>query len=382
MTKSLYAQDGVDVEEEAGFSSYAGGVCKESYTNSKFVEVHDLSGGSFRGPRPITFKNLPEGYMVEASSDGIGTKGILIDAANMHHTAAYDLMAMVSSDITRYGGLPLVIVNILDVVTVGEAGDDISKTYKGLVDGLGKAAKDLNAVILKGETAQMGVCLGSEITDSPTKFNWGATMLGAYHKDKMVTGDSVAEGQVILALKENGFRCNGISSVRKALAMNYGEKWFENPDAQQDIKKAAEPSVLYDQYINTLHGWFSGDFKEEVKLHAIIHLSGGAIREKLAKDLLFSRGLSAELPNLWEPPEIMRTCAGWRGMQDEEFYESWNGGQGMFLIVDEKDVDYSIQRAKDFGIEVQAAGKITQQESPSVTITSKLSGETVVYQKS
>ncbi|HEY4513072.1 MAG TPA: hypothetical protein VJH06_00980, partial [Candidatus Paceibacterota bacterium] len=49
-----YAQDGVDVEEEASFSKFASTVCINSYNNSPFVEVHDLSGGQFRGPRPFT----------------------------------------------------------------------------------------------------------------------------------------------------------------------------------------------------------------------------------------------------------------------------------------------------------------------------------------
>ncbi len=136
MNKKLYAQDGVDVKEEASFSSFAGGICRDSYKNSPFVEVYDLSKGHFRGPRPVSFKNLPEGYLIEASSDGLGTKGVLIDAAKSHQTAAYDLIAMTATDITRYGGLPLVLINILDLATVGADGDEINTAFKNLVGGL------------------------------------------------------------------------------------------------------------------------------------------------------------------------------------------------------------------------------------------------------
>ena len=103
--KKKYSQDGVDVEEEALFSSFAGSICKASYNNSPFMEVKDMSGGQFRGPRPFVFKNLPEGYFIETSADGIGTKGIVIDAAKTHHLAAYDIIAMTASDITRFGGV-------------------------------------------------------------------------------------------------------------------------------------------------------------------------------------------------------------------------------------------------------------------------------------
>ncbi len=378
--EKAYAEDGVDVEEESLFSSFAGSVCKASYKNSPFVKIHDFSGGNFRGPRPFTFKNLPEGYFIEASTDGIGTKGILIDAAKTHHNAAYDIIAMTASDITRFGGIPLIFVNVFDTTSIGNEGDKVNETYKSAIVGLGKVAKENKLVLLKGETAQMGDAIGSEIKNSKTKLNWSGTMIGAYHKDKMITGEKIKKGQVIIALKENGFRCNGISSVRKALKIKFGKNWWKNPKAKGSIKEAATPSVLYDTYVATLHGWFNKNFKPEIPLHAIIHLSGGAFREKLAKDLLFPRKLSAELFDLWEPPKIMRECAFWRNIADEEFYEAWHGGQGMLLIIDKTDTRYCIKKARDFGIKAKVAGKITKTKNPQVSINSKLTvGKTIIY---
>lgn len=375
-----YAEDGVDVDEESKFSSFAGSVCKASYANSPFVKIHDLSGGQFRGPRPFTFKNLPEGYFIEASTDGIGTKGIIIDAAKTHHLAAYDLIAMTASDITRYGGIPLIFVNVFDTTSIGKEGDVVSNTYKSAITGLGEVAKKEKLVVLKGETAQMGDAIGSEITDSKTKLNWSGVMIGAYHKDKMITGESLASGQVIIALKENGFRCNGISSIRKAFQVKFGKEWWKNEEAKESIKLAATPSVLYDAYVNTLHGWFAKDFIPEIKIHSVVHLSGGALKEKLAKDVLFPKQLSAEIDNLWEPPIIMRECALWRNISDDEFYEVWHGGQGMLLVVDGKDADYCIKRAKDFNIQAQVAGKITKENNPKITILSKLTpGKKIIY---
>lgn len=380
MTGRLYATDGVNVTEEASFSSYAGSICKGSYANSPFVEVHDLSAGQFRGPRPVTFKNLPDGYLIESSADGLGTKGILIDAAKMHETAGYDLVAMTATDITRYGGLPLVLINILDLVSVGNDGDEVSTTYKKLLEGLGNATKESNVVVLKGETAQMSVCIGSEIPNSPTRFNWGATMTGVYHKDKMVTGDTLAQGQKVIALREQGFRCNGISSVRKALAMQYGDEWWANPSATDDIRAAAAPSLLYDVFVNTIHGWYAKDFKPEMTLHAIVHITGGGIKEKFGNDLLKRHGFSSTLDNLCDPAPIMKKCAEWRGIQADEFYETWNAGQGMLLVVDAIDADRCVMRAKDFGIDAQVCGEITKDDSgKTLVIHSKLFNTVVAY---
>src|SRR3989338_1974174 len=370
--KKIYSRDGVYVEEESLFSSFAGSICKTSYKNSPFVKIHDFSEGNFRGPRPFTFKNLPKGYFIEASTDGIGTKGIIIDAAKTHHLAAYDIIAMTASDITRFGGVPIAFINVFDTTSIGNTGDEVSKVYRSAIAGLGKVAKKNKIVILKGETAQMGDALGSEIKNSKTKLNWSGVMIGAYHKNKMITGESLAEGQVIIALKEEGFRCNGISSMRKALKEKFGKEWWRNPKAKKSIKLASAPSVLYDMYLNTLNGWFDKKFKPEMPISSIVHLSGGALKEKLAKDILFPRKFSAELSNLWEPPAIMRKCAEWRNITDEEFYEVWHGGQGMLLIVEEKDADYCIKRAKDFGIKAKMAGKILKEKTPKVIINSKL----------
>jgi phosphoribosylformylglycinamidine cyclo-ligase len=203
-------------------------------------------------------------------------------------------------------------------------------------------------------------------------------MIGAYHKDKMITGAGIKEGQCIVSLKENGFRSNGISSLRKALSKKFGEKWWANPEAKESIQQAAAPSVLYDKFITTLHGWFDADFKPEIAIYGIVHLSGGAIKEKLAKDLLFPKGLGAYIPELFEPPEIMRECARWRGIGDEEFYETWNGGQGMLLILNEKDAEKCLKRAKEFNVHAKISGTITNE--PKVTIISKLSkGKEVTY---
>ena len=263
---------------------------------------------------------------------------------------------------------------------MGNEGDKVRDIYKSAISGLGDVAKQARIVLLKGETAQMGDAMGSEIADSKTKLNWSGTMIGAYHKDKMITGEKLAPGQVIIALKENGFRCNGISSARKALKAKYGSEWWKNPEAKESIKQAAIPSVLYDMYVNTVKGWFDKNFKPEVDIHSIIHLSGGAFREKLAKDVLFPKKLSAELFDLWEPPEIMKKCAQWRKIEDEEFYEVWHGGQGMLLVVDEKDADYCIKRAEDFEIKAKLAGKITKESKPQVLINSKLTlGKTIIY---
>jgi len=76
----------------------------------------------------------------------------------------------------------------------------------------------------------------------------------------------------------------------------------------------------------------------------------------------------------------MKKCATWRGLEDEEFYEAWNGGQGLLLVVDSSDAERCVARAESFGVQAQVCGEVTVGgEGPTLTIHSKLSDTVVTY---
>lgn len=373
---SLYKQDGVDISAGDAASEFAGRVCRESYGNSPFVEVHDLSAGNFRGPRAFSLKGLPFGIRMTGGMDGIGTKVTLTDAAGNHLVTGADVFAMTGMDITRWGGIPLIFMSVLDVSTLGEIG---SKTFQACLDiytGMGRVAKEHQFVIFNGETAELGPCVGSENPSATLKYNVAGCMLGLYHVDKMVLGNSLAPGQSVIVFQDK-FRSNGFSSVRKAFSFKYGPEWWNNPLAKDDIALAAAPSVQYDRMFNYLHGWNEPSLRAHVKFHLIVHLSGGAFKGKFG-DLLKKHDLSAELPDLFEPSDIMRRCAEWRGMTPLEFYETLNGGQGALAVVDSGDVNTVIDYAASVGIVAKEAGRITEKKRYTVAIKSALGDKGVM----
>lgn len=375
---TAYAQDGVDVHEGDSFSQLAGKVCQSTYHNSPYVQVHDYSRGHFRGPRTFSLRGLPEGCTLSGAPDGIGTKVIVYDAARSHRRAARCLIAMTAGDISRDGGLPLVFFNVLDAKTLGKSGEGASErerqtnqAFREVIVGLGEVCSEEGYVALKGETAELGVCVSSENPGGLAQFNWAGFMLGVFHERLLITGENLKPGQLAMVLREYGLRSNGISTARAALRIRYGERWYDEPEAESHVKAAALPSVLYDRFLCYLNGWEGGDLTPVVPVHLIVHVTGGALKGKLFEDQLKPRGLGAELTGLWEPPEIMRLCAEWRGLlgKDEELYETWNGGQGVLAVIDEKDHDRFVAEAHEFGLEAKAAGPITAK--PKLTVASK-----------
>jgi phosphoribosylformylglycinamidine cyclo-ligase len=380
MSKNIYTQDGVDVELGNLASQIASKHCKATYNNSDVADVVDMSNGNFRGPRLI---KLNKGYtkcLLGCAPDGTGTKSGVIDAARSHKTAAFDLMAMTSFDLVRFGGLPVYFTSVLDVESLGE--DSESETFKAVTElyqGLENAAKQNNIIVLNGETAELPGFVSSDNPNAIVKFNWGGSVQGIFKKKRMITGKGLKAGQVIIAMRERGFRSNGLSSVRSAFAKNFGKDWFSDPSAEDFIKMAAEPSVLYDNLFTHLNGWgIKQDGK--IKIHSIIHLTGGSFESKLGKDVLFPRGLSAVLDDLWEIPYIMKLCAEWRGMKVENIYDTWNAGQGALAIIDKKSVKHFMKVSSLMGMETKVAGFVTKDENPNIRILPKLlSSDDIIY---
>jgi len=371
----------VDVEQGDLFSAYAGKVCHASFQNSPLIEVLDLSAGYFRGVRSFRPVGLPADWSLDFTSDGNGTKPIVSDAAMKHEGAAHDLVAMCCGDITRNGGCPVVFNNQLDVATLGKEGDSINMVFRSMITELGEVATAMRIVLFRGETAELGPCVGTDNPNPFAAFNWCGAALGAYLPQLMITGNNVAEGDLIMALRENGFRANGISSVRKAFAMRYGTEWFDHPVVidQGYLQQAAEPSVLYDPFFTHLNGWWTGSFEPLIQVKKIIHVTGGAFGGKLGDDFLFRRGMSADLPDLFDPPEIMLLCKEWRGSSSTEAYKAWNGGQGALAIISPSDAEDFLSNAQDFGHDAKICGEVTRRDTPSITITSKFDGEVITY---
>lgn len=379
--KNVYAQDGVNVSTGDFFSQMAKQVAKQTYKNSPYVDVR-INSDYFRSPTTWIPKGLPEEFQFFICTDGIGTKVGLYQASRMYGNAATDLIAMLDTDCVRYGGLPLILSNTLSVSSVGSHLFDapISERMKFtackmLLKGLESAAKRSGLVLLGGETAEKGKYVGSDLPMATNLlFDWEGAVTGVMHPDKMITGENVKSGHIVIALKENGFRSNGISSVRKALAKKFGENdWWQNPEATEAIRQAAIPSVLYSRFLATLNGWFEPDFSPLVKVHAIAHISGGGIESKFGHDILFRKGLSAELDTLFSPPPIMRKCKEWRGMSDNECYSTWNGGQGILLVIDDDQatINKVIKTATQFGVSAKVAGRIAKWKNPRIVIKSQ-----------
>jgi phosphoribosylformylglycinamidine cyclo-ligase len=366
----FYKIDGVDVEAGDDFSAIVGKAAAATHDNCPYLQVLDLAKGNFRGPRPFRIRGLPvEDILFDAGPDGVGTKVVMHDAMMMHRNAPRDLLAMTCGDITRFGGLPVVFWNVLDVRNLGGPGSDSFNLFVDMLGGLVEAANEQGLVVHKGETAELGQCVGTDNPNANAPFNWAGVAFGVFMQNKIIYGDRVRPGDIVIALKEDGFRSNGISSVRVAFKKHYGPAYYSLKKARKDLELASTPSVLYDKFLATANGWYTDDLHPLIDVRLIAHITGGGIGKFV--ELLTPTGLSANLSNLFDLPPIMRKCAEWRGMNEEEVYTTWNGGQGVLAVIPDYEVTRFIEMAGAFGIDAKLCGEIFDSQETSVDVYSR-----------
>jgi phosphoribosylaminoimidazole (AIR) synthetase len=168
-----YKQSGVNVALGDKFSEFCARILSECSTNSPFVEVRPMSGG-FRGGRPFRFQKVPSGFWLDVGPDGAGSKTIFHAHSKEIENAYQDVLAMTCGDTIRHGGLPVVFSNVFDVSSLGE--DENSDAYKlacRMIEGFAKICKSQNIVPHKGETAELGVCVGSENSEGKNQIQCG-----------------------------------------------------------------------------------------------------------------------------------------------------------------------------------------------------------------
>lgn len=359
---TTYADSGVNIELGDDVSRILYNAAKQTWENRKgtlgeLVVPFD----DFSGIRAIDVSSLPSGTLMNIGFDGVGTKVEIAERVCDHRTIAYDLFAMVCDDAVVRGAEPVIMGSILDVNSLGKGKESYLKQIKQLAEGYIGAAKAANVAVVNGEVAE----LGSRVKGfGPFNYNWGASVVWFAKKERIFTGKEVKLGDAVVALREDGFRSNGISLVRKIMRDAHGENWHNEISISSRTlgELALKPSRIYCSAVADMFGGYSGEQKAE--LHGVVHVTGGGIPGKLGR-VLKPSGLGAVLDDLFDCPEIMRYCMEKGKVSDREAYSTWNMGQGMLLITpDPKEV---IRLASKHKIEAKIAGKISSEKSIRIT---------------
>lgn len=357
-----YGRSGVNIELGDDASKVLYNAAKLTWDNrkGKLGEVV-VPFDNFSGLRYIDIGGLPKGTVMNIGFDGIGTKVEIAERLRNHETVAYDLLAMVCDDAVVRGAEPVLVGSILDVKSLGTEENPHTDFVKELAIGYINGAKQANVAIVNGEVAELGARVNGF---GEFNYNWGAGVVWFGNKDRLITGYRVKAGQSIVAFRENGFRSNGLSLVRKIMEDYMGENWHEEMSSIADA--ILTPSQIYCAAVSEMLGGIYGEPKTDIT--GVAHITGGGIPGKLGR-VLQPTGCGAILYNLFDPPRIMNVLKeiGLKEtgpVSNKTAYKTWNMGNGMLIITTTPNEVMDI--AERYGIEARVAGHTT--DNPDIAI--------------
>ena len=300
---------------------------------------------------------VPKRYrepVLVSGTDGVGTKLKLAFEWNMHDTVGIDLVAMSVNDVLVQGAEPLF---FLDYFACGKLDVD---TAAAVVGGIAKGCELSHCALIGGETAEMpGMYPAGE-------YDLAGFCVGAVEKSKILTGASVAVGDVVLGLASSGVHSNGFSLVRKCIE-RAGADAPQTLDGKPFKQALMEPTRLYvKNVLAALAAHPTGPAADAPAssgsgrgIKALAHITGGGLLENIPRVL--PEGLAAHLSKgSWPQTELFAWLQKTAGIDDFEMNRTFNNGIGMVVVVSAQDAAACAQTLRSLGETVFVIGQIAE----------------------
>lgn len=331
MTTSRYRAAGVDLEAADRIKRRIGAVVQATRTS--------LVRGGFGGfGGMVALPADVERPVLVMSTDGVGTKVLVAQAAGRHDGIGEDLVNHCVNDILVHGARPLA---FQDYLAAAALEDDV---VLAIIEGLGRACRAHEMTLAGGETAQLPDLFG------PGQYDLAGTIVGVVDERAIVHGDRVRPGDVVVGFAATGLHTNGYTLVRRIVfdEMRLGphDRFPEHDASVADVLLAGHRS-----YASALRPVLA-------LVHALAHVTGGGISGNLIRVL--PEGCSAVVdPRAWPEPAVFGVLRGHGSVSEEEMRQVFNLGLGMLAVVPAEVVERVREAASRVGVESWAVGEVT-----------------------
>lgn len=338
-----YKKAGVDIE--AGYRSVE--LMKEHIKKTMRPEVLTNIGGFSGAFSMEKFKTMKKPTLV-SGTDGVGTKLKLAFLMDRHDTVGIDCVAMCVNDIACAGGEPLF---FLDYIACGKNYPErIADIVKGVADGCEQA----NAALIGGETAEMPGFYPED------EYDLAGFAVGVVDEEDLITGKSLADGDVLIGLASSGVHSNGFSLVRNVFEMTKESLDTYYEELGKTLGEALlAPTKIYVRALRSIK-------EAGVRIKACSHITGGGFYENVPR--MLNESVDANINKGSYPiPPIFSLLQKTGDIDDKMMYNTYNMGLGMILAVSKEDADTVMAAAIESGETPYIVGKI-QSGSGKVTL--------------
>ena len=320
MTKpATYADAGVDIDAANRATEKIKELARTTFNARTLSEI-----GSFGGMFDGAFPSMREPVLV-ASADGVGTKLKIAFATGIHNTIGRDLVNHCVNDILVQGARPLF---FLDYIATGKLAPE---SITSIIEGITSGCRENSCVLLGGETAEMpGFYADGE-------YDVAGFIVGVVDREKIIDGETIAPGDVVLGLPSVGLHTNGYSLARKL----FFEDVANSPATFIDeLGETIGESLLksHVSYLPELAGLLDWG-----KIKGLAHITGGGLLENIPR--ILPDGTAVEIKRgSWPALPIFKLMQRTGNIEEAEMFRTFNMGIGMVIVCAPTDAD-TIQKS-------------------------------------
>jgi len=303
-----YAESGVDIDRADRAKQRIKYLAHRTFTRGVIGEI-----GGFGGLFALDKKKFRDPVLV-SSVDGVGTKLKVAFMMKLHHTVGADLVNHCVNDIAVQGATPLF---FMDYLATGVLDPGI---VEKVVEGMAEACRHNNCALIGGETAQMpGFYPGGE-------YDLAGFIVGIVDRGKIISGNEVEVGDVLVGLPSNGLHTNGYSLARKLFfeIAHYTPETYVN-----EIKNKVGNELM------RTHKSYWPQARKLVSaglVHGMAHITGGGITDNLPRVLPKGTAAVVEL-GTWPVQPVFTHLQQIGNVPADDMLRTFNMGIGMVLIV-------------------------------------------------
>jgi len=269
-----------------------------------FGSLYDLKSILYDYENPVLVQSI----------DGVGTKAIIARKLGKFNTIGVDLLSACANDILVMGARPL---TFLDYIANDKLMPD---TIEEIVAGMVQACRDTGVSLVGGEMAEM------PDTYLPGEHDLVGVITGVVEKDKIITGETIQPGDVVLGLPSSGLHTNGYSLARKLFFEIGG---YDVNDTIPELEKSVGLTLL-EPHINYTNHVF-GVLDKEIGVKGIAHITGGGLVENIPR--ILPDGCCVEIHRgSWPGVPIFNVMQSIGNVDENEMYRTFNMGIGMIII--------------------------------------------------
>lgn len=334
-----YKDSGVDVE--AGYRSVE--LMRDSVKSTFRKEVL-MDIGGFGGMFSLAAAKKMEEPVLISGTDGVGTKLKIAFLTDRHDTVGIDCVAMCVNDIICNGAEPLF---FLDYIACGK---NVPEKIAEIVKGVAEGCRQAGAALIGGETAEMP---GFYSVD---EYDMAGFAVGVADKPKIINGEDIKEGDLIIGLASSGIHSNGYSLVRKIFEPN-----------RENLKNYIDClGTTLGEALLTPTKIYVKPVLEAIKnahIKGISNITGGGFYENIPRCFPKGQGFTAYIEEgTWPVLPVFELMQEKGGVERKHMYNTFNMGIGMIMVADMENARKAIETLENMGEKAYIIGKITKGE--------------------